>query len=196
MSILKTVVAAVPAAQATRLPLQRRRSSTNHSHGSSYPSRRKISKRRCRCCARATFHFSTLGKSAVTSCAFARTTKLSTGRLSIFTTIGGTPFVARSKAIRWPSAFQVCEARSKRHLRGSDSRKLRSLFGSSSFRAIRNGHGRAFKGRATQERSGVGLRNRHSHALATRQPRPSGATCRHRSQPRDACICAEEIQRK
>src|SRR5438876_11736079 len=148
MSILKTVVAAVPAAQATRLPLQRRRSSTNRNHGSSYPSRRKISKRQCRRCVRATFHFSTLAKSAVTSCAFVRTTKLSTGRLSIFTTIGGTPFVARSKAIRWPSAFQVCEARSKRHLRGYVSRKLQSLYGTSSFRIILNGHYRTVDRRA------------------------------------------------
>ncbi len=92
-----------------------------------------------------------------------------------------------------PNASRVCEARSKCDLRGFDSRELRSLFGSGPFRAVRKGHGCAFEARATQERSRDRLRDRNSDPPTTRQPRPGGATCRDGSEPRNACICTEQI---
>jgi hypothetical protein len=51
------------------------------------------------------------------------------------------------------------------------------------------------KGERPQERSGISVRHRHSHASAAQQSRSSRATYRNRSQPRDACVCAGEIRR-
>src|SRR5436190_21575546 len=73
------------------------------------------------------FRLNNLDKSATTNYAFRSMTKASRGRLPIFTTIGGIRSVGSLKATHPPSAFQVCEARSKCPFPGSDPGKLRPL---------------------------------------------------------------------
>src|SRR5438552_8884042 len=121
----------------------------SRNRASLFPSQPRTSRRRCRSCKNETFPIKTSGLSPATNCAFAQTTKTFAGRLSIFTTVGGTPFDAQLRAIPRPNASRVCEARSKCHLRELDPRALRSLFGAPLSRPLRERYRRALQGQAT-----------------------------------------------
>src|SRR5437588_250924 len=112
--------------------------------GSRFRLRRKIWRRRCRSCKKETCLISGLALSPATSCVFAPTPKISAGRSSICTTIGGIPFAVWWKAIPRPSAFRVYNGNgSQRSFPRNGPEKLRSLSRSGNFRAVCPGYCRA-----------------------------------------------------